>query len=306
MIQITCLNCGNTFNVIPSRKDTAKFCCTNCANEYKRNNQDLNCVCTQCGKKFHMKQSQIDRYKRNMGTFCSRKCATKYRELWFRGKNNHQYGLKGELNASFKRSLLTKRNGHLEEEWISCPNRPDIKGNSTRMTLHRYLVVTNPDKYDPCLFNIVGQYSVLKDDLHVHHIDLNHKNNILDNLTILKQNIHSKLHNQIKEISVDFASKIIGVLKRGELLETPEVDNQQPSLDSNILEGSETNSRVQTDNAVDSNADTSALLRNILKLTNDYIVQTKRMTEDAYNQTINYYKTSNEGLESEIKSSEKI
>jgi group I intron endonuclease len=48
--------------------------------------------------------------------------------------------------------------------------------------------------------------------------------------------------------------------KQGELLEHPEMDNQQPSLSSNTLEGSTTNSRVQTDNAEDSNANTSALL----------------------------------------------
>jgi group I intron endonuclease len=52
--------------------------------------------------------------------------------------------------------------------------------------------------------------------------------------------------------------------KQGELLETPTLerqkeDNQQPSLDSNIFEGSTTNNRVQTDNAEDSNVDTSAL-----------------------------------------------
>jgi hypothetical protein len=49
--------------------------------------------------------------------------------------------------------------------------------------------------------------------------------------------------------------------KQGELLETPtcERDNQQPSLSSNTLEGSTTNFRPQTDNAVGSNEDTSAL-----------------------------------------------
>jgi hypothetical protein len=49
--------------------------------------------------------------------------------------------------------------------------------------------------------------------------------------------------------------------KQGELLETPAVkqDNQQPSLDSNILEGSTTNSRVLPSNVGDSNANTSAL-----------------------------------------------
>ena len=58
--------------------------------------------------------------------------------------------------------------------------------------------------------------------------------------------------------------KQIGVFKQDELLENPTLerqkeDNQQPSLDSNIFEGSTTNSQVQTDNAEDSNANTSVL-----------------------------------------------
>lgn len=55
-------------------------------------------------------------------------------------------------------------------------------------------------------------------------------------------------------------TKFIGYVKRGELLGNPAKDNQQPSLSSNAFEGSETNSRIQTDNAEDSNADTSASL----------------------------------------------
>jgi hypothetical protein len=49
--------------------------------------------------------------------------------------------------------------------------------------------------------------------------------------------------------------------KQGELLETPAVkqDNQQPSLSSNTLEGSTTNSQVLPNNVEDSNADKSAL-----------------------------------------------
>lgn len=106
--------------------------------------------------------------------------------------------------------------------------------------------------------------------------------------------INYKVHNQIKELSTDFASKIIGVFKKGELLENPEVGNQQPSLSSNTFEGSETNNRIRTGNAEDSNVDTSALLSQIQKLTNDYIVQTKKITEETIKQI----------LESEIKSSE--
>lgn len=49
------------------------------------------------------------------------------------------------------------------------------------------------------------------------------------------------------------------VLKQGELPESLEVDNRQPSIYRNIIEGSTTNSRVLADNAEDSNTDTSAL-----------------------------------------------
>ena len=49
------------------------------------------------------------------------------------------------------------------------------------------------------------------------------------------------------------------VLKQGELLENPEVDNQHPSIYRNIIEGSTTNSQVLADNAEDGNTDTSAL-----------------------------------------------
>lgn len=53
-------------------------------------------------------------------------------------------------------------------------------------------------------------------------------------------------------------------VKQGELLENPtptigQEDNQQPSLDSNIFEGSTTNNRVLTSKVEDSNIDTSAL-----------------------------------------------
>lgn len=54
--------------------------------------------------------------------------------------------------------------------------------------------------------------------------------------------------------------RIAGVFKQGELLENhSDNDNQQPSNDRNIVEGSTTNSRGLTDNADASNADTSAL-----------------------------------------------
>lgn len=74
------------------------------------------------------------------------------------------------------------------------------------------------------------------------------------------------------------------------------MDNQQLSKDSNILESSETNNRVLTDK--DGNIDTSALLNSINNIIDDYIVQTRKITEEAYNRAIK------EILESEVKNSE--
>ena len=62
------------------------------------------------------------------------------------------------------------------------------------------------------------------------------------------------------------------------MLENLEEDDQQPSVFRNIYVGSETNSQVQTDNAVDSNADTSALLTE--NISDEEIVQTACITND--------------------------
>jgi len=74
-----------------------------------------------------------------------------------------------------------------------------------------------------------------------------------------------KYFNDFSEIIPCHNSKrtvYLDLIKQGELLETPtdgSEDNQQPSLSSNTLEGSTTNSRVLPSNVEDSNANTSAL-----------------------------------------------
>lgn len=290
-----CEICGKEFKVIPCRADTAKYCSPTCRQEALKG--EKNCVCTQCGKKFHLKPYSITKYNRNHGYFCSKECYVEFKKIAFLGENNHQFGLKGELNSSFIRGILTHRNHKLIEKYIYCPERPDVEQNN-RMKLHRYLVVTNYDKFHPCFFNKLGDYYVLKPGLYVHHIDGIHEHNCINNLTILSKSIHTKVHMQLKELAEEYVKKIIGVFKESELLENPEEDNQQPSLDSNIFKGSETNSRILTSDVEDSNADTSALLQKIQKFTEDYIVQSRKITDDGYNLTIKKI------LESEIKSSE--
>jgi len=97
--------------------------------------------------------------------------------------------------------------------------------------------------------------------------------NRVENLIPVTKAEHKIIHNAENIIVRNSANgRITGVFKRGELLEKPEVANQQPSLNSNILEGSETSRRVQ----LDSNTTTSALPGN----TGEDIVRTTDITKE--------------------------
>ena len=106
--------------------------------------------------------------------------------------------------------------------------------------------------------------------------------NALHTNKITSEFFFSLCNNEQKEfykqiIDLDITNQV--VVKQGELLENPKEDNQQPSVYRNIYVGSETNTRVLTDGAEDSNGDTSALPTNN---SSEDIVQTACITfEDA-------------------------
>jgi hypothetical protein len=184
-----------------------------------------------------------------------------------------------------------------EDIFVYAPDRPDSDKHG-RITKHRLTVCENAKLFNNCLFSQIDKYFILKDGIHVHHIDGNHSNNDINNLIPITIAQHRSIHNNINITSKIYLDKIIGVIKQGELLENLEVDNQQPNLSSNTLEGSETNSQILTDSAEDSNTNTSALLNKLNMLIDDYIVQTSNITNSGYLKSIS------EILESEIKSSE--
>lgn len=84
----------------------------------------------------------------------------------------------------------------------------------------------------------------------------------------IKQAIDSKKF--YKDSYWEYYEPTMSSRKQGELLESLEADNQQPSLISNNLEGSTTNTRIQTDNAEDGNSDTSAL-PNLIKISDEIV-----------------------------------
>lgn len=289
-VQVKCVICGKVEFVQPCRAKTYLTCSKECQHIHlaQKFSKKIKCKCAYCGKSIELKP-----YKYNLvqNPCCSKICANNLKKETYKGSNNHQFGLCGPLNASFKEGNLLDQNGRSVEIMVYAPDCPESNQNG-RVKKHRLLIYQNKDRFNKCIF----KDDLIHSDINVHHIDCDHDHNNIDNLIPLTRKQHKSLHAKLGYNASEILTKIIGVVKQGELLENLEEDNQQPSLYGNIFDGSETNSRIQ----LDSNADTSALLQQITNLLNDYIVQTRNITKESYDKTIQ------EILESEIKSSEVI
>lgn len=226
-MKINCKICSKEFVRYGKQALKAVCCSTKCLGEY--NKAKPNTKCTNCGIDFHIKESQKKRYSRSMGYFCNKKCLTEYRKEWFKGENNHQYNLKGDLNKSFKGKIISKKNNNLIDKRIYVGDTHPYADKNGRILYHRYLVEKNHNLFKDDFFIKIGDYKVLKKKYDVHHIDGNHNNNDINNLSVLTRSEHTTLHNKEKIIIRDNKGRISGVFKSGELLENLEADNQQPS-----------------------------------------------------------------------------
>lgn len=182
-----CSNCGNEVKIYHNSRLNHKdiFCSKKCEGEYRSKNVALNCKCDFCGKLFHKKPSHIPLSKTH---FCCQKCFAEYKKINFCGENNHQYGLKGNKNSSFKSDERITTQGYKRIRVLDHPfrNKADFVFEH-RLIAEKYLlneensVEINGKKY-------------LKPNYEVHHIDRNRLNNDVSNLQVLTKSEHMKLH----------------------------------------------------------------------------------------------------------------
>ena len=137
MVTKICENCGKEFKVIKCRENTAKYCCRKCSDESKKASNNV--ICSFCGKPFHLKNYQINRYNRTLGIFCSRECLNEAKKIYYVKEGNHQYGLTGNKNASFKNKDLVYKNHKVNDIHVYFPNHPYCS-KTGRIKLHRLLV----------------------------------------------------------------------------------------------------------------------------------------------------------------------
>lgn len=233
-----CEICGKEFEVIHARKDSAKYCSIKCQRESLK--KENNCTCPQCGKEFHLKPYTLNRYGQSFGHYCSKECLNQARKTLMLGKKNHQFGLKGTLNSSFKGDVILQKNHNLIERMVYCPNHP-FCNHVGRVKEHRLIVEQNYQLFDLKYFTIINGSYYLLPNISVHHLDEDHNNNSIKNLIPCTKSEHRKYH-KTAIIKRDEKGRILetAVIKQGELLGSSEVDNQQPSISLTTDEGSET------------------------------------------------------------------
>lgn len=186
-------------------------------------------LCEICKKELDVKPYRIKRLKRKAIT-CSKICFSELQKTAMKGNNNHQFGLIGSKNASFKNIETISNYGYILEYCEGHPRPHDKSVQGTRVKQHRLVVERNSHLFDSKYFEVISGMTVLRQEYDVHHINEIITDNDINNLEILTRSEHTVLHNKSKQIIRDTnTGRIIGVFKLDELLENPEEDNQQPS-----------------------------------------------------------------------------
>lgn len=167
------------------------FCCKQCESIFKKRKSltKTNVECSFCNKKYYLKPSHLNKIK---NPCCSYECSRQLRKITMKGENNHQYGLKGNLNASWLSDEKITNYGYKKIRVINHP----FKDCDDFVFEHR--LIAEKFMLDDTNSVIIDGQRYLKPDLIVHHKDKNRLNNSVNNLEIMTLNDHTSLHQKEK------------------------------------------------------------------------------------------------------------
>lgn len=126
------------------------------------------------------------------------------------GSGNHQYGLKGRLNDSWKSDEKITRFGYRAIRVLDHP----FKTKAGFVLEHR--LVAEKFLLDDKNSIVIDGKRYLKKEYAVHHKDKNRLNNSLDNLVVMLKSEHSSMHNKENPVERD---KVTGRFIKKELKE---------------------------------------------------------------------------------------
>lgn len=220
-MKVKCAECGETKTVSEHRSKSFLTCSVKCLAKYNSRRYEKKdiMVCPVCLQDFKVKKSQKCRRK-----YCSKKCQ----------------------GTDYKTRYLGGSNPNFRNKGVDYDGYP-LSYSRGRVKIHKEVV---------CSFLNIAS---IPKNFHIHHRDCNIYNNEENNLVVLHVSDHQWIHKnfgvavlnalQDKKITLkklcswsrdpQKAKKLlsisildqVGVFKSGELLETPEADNQQPSVE---------------------------------------------------------------------------
>ena len=140
------------------------------------------------GKKFHRSESHISY---NIKNYCSYECANNDKKIRYSGNGNHQHGLKGKNNASWKSDERISFYGYKLIRKLDHP----FKNCDDFVFEHRLVA-------EEFLLNDLNSIKInrkkyLKKEYVVHHLDFNRLNNNVDNLLVMTRSDHTALHTSL-------------------------------------------------------------------------------------------------------------
>jgi hypothetical protein len=183
---IKCENCGKDVEIFHKARLSAKhiFCSRKCNSEFIKAHTPRY-QCEVCGKMVYKKPRDV---RENKHITCSYECSNKIKKIEYAGINNHQYGLKGKLNASWKSDEKITSYGYRKIRVLDHPFR-----DSDDMVFEHRLVAEKYLLNDENSIEIDGKRFLRKDFI-VHHKDHNRLNNSIDNLEVMSLGEHTTKH----------------------------------------------------------------------------------------------------------------
>lgn len=179
------------------------------ADNNRKNGETL--ICPVCGKEFYRKKYLIEHAKDKNNMTCSRKCCYTLRKTLYKGEGNHQYGLKGELNASWKDGTRDYPNHYKMVTDISHPFRNEYNLIPVYVLVAEKYLLTDENSVD------INGNKYLNPKCVVHHKDFDKKNDNPENLYIfddtskhvLYHNIYPTKHFSVEEFEEYYKDKYI-------------------------------------------------------------------------------------------------
>lgn len=165
-----------------------------------------NAICCVCGKKVHRKPHELKKIK---NVHCSKECFAKAKKKYMKGTLNHQYGLRGENNSSWKGGRKISSYGYI---LIYKPEHPFANGDGN---IFEHRLVAEEFLLDGDNSIEVGGIRYLSPEYEVHHKNGNKKDNSVENLVVLSKEEHRRLHNKmnLKYMVRDRKGRIASICK---------------------------------------------------------------------------------------------